>query len=178
MSNFFKSSILAVLLTLSINSQELCPITFKFYDVGVPQWLDKQTILERLKSKASKKNHDPLIEKLIAYTNRQDCSKALKERVSFDLEQAIEEKSFINQKSFNCRSSANKLNSIRALRGGGKVVIIRGSHRILFAHVGENSFCVNSRDYDGINLNETQLAYLYDRLFGDYIIKKLEEQGY
>jgi hypothetical protein len=175
MLNILKKLTLILPLTMTIQSQELCPIKFQFYDAGVPQWLDKETILERLKSKASKKNQDPLIERLMEYINRQDCAKAIKKEVSFDLEQAIHEKSFIHQKSFNCKNASKKLNSIKSLQGGGNVVILRGSRRVLLALVGEKSFCIQSSSYDGARLNDTKLDNLYNRLFGDYIAKKIEE---
>jgi hypothetical protein len=78
-------------------------------------------------------------------------------------------------KSFNCRGASKKLNSIKELKGEGKVVILRGSHRVLISLVGEKSFCIQSSSYDGARLNDNNLERLYSRLLGNYINHKLEE---
>jgi len=168
-----KQTALIFALTLTSLAQDSCPIPLEFYDAGVPQWLDRESLLEQLKSKASTKEKDPLIEKLMTYSNHQDCIKAIPKETSFDLEQRIHAESFIHQKSFNCNHAAQQLNQIDALSGGGKVIILRGSHRILFAHVGETSFCVQSSSLDGKKLNDRRVQKLYNRLFGQYINKKL-----
>lgn len=174
MLNIFKKSTLLLLLTFTIQAEDICPIKLQFYNGGVPQWIDSISLLERLKSKVSQKNQDPLLESLIKYTNKQDCVKAIKKSTSFDLEQSIHKKSFINKKSFNCKGAYKKLNSIKSLQGEGKVVMIRGSHRILISLVGEKSFCIQSSSYDGARLNDNRLERLYNRLLGNYINHKLE----
>ena len=175
MYNFVKKTALLLVITIASSAQDTCPINFQFYDAGVPQWLDRESLLEGLKSKGSSSDKDPLLEKLIEYSNRQDCSKAHLKETSFDLEQSIHEQSFVNKKSFNCKNAARQLSQIEELQGGGKVIILRGSHRVLFAHVGEKSFCVQSSAFDGKRLNDSRLQKLYDRLFGRYMKKKLAE---
>ncbi|MCK4440526.1 MAG: hypothetical protein KAU90_00875 [Sulfurovaceae bacterium] len=174
MLNILKKFTLFLLLTITIQAEDICPIKIQFYNGGVPQWIDSISLLKKLKSKASKKNKDPLLENLIKYSNKQDCVKAIQKETSFDLEQSIHKKSFINLKSFNCKSAYKKLNSIKSLQGEGNVVMIRGSHRVLISLVGEKSFCIQSYSYDGARLNYNSLKRLYKRLLGNYINHKLE----
>jgi len=175
MLNILKKSTLAMLLTLTLQADEICPIKFQFYNAGVPQWIDSISLFEGLKSKASKKDQDPLLESFIKYINKQDCIKAVKKPTSFDLKQAIHKKSFVHMKSFNCRGASKKLNSIKELQGEGKVVMLRGSRRVLISLVGEKSFCIQSSSYDGVKLNDNHLERLYSRLLGNYINHKLKE---
>ncbi len=177
MYNLAKKATLFFMITLISSAQEGLPLSLQFYDAGVPQWLDRENILEGLKSKGSTTEKDPLVEKLIAYSDKQDLTKAELKETSFDLEQRIHEASFINKKSFNCKNAAKKLNKIEALKGGGKVVLLRGSRRVLIAHVGVKSFCIQASAFDGSRLNDSNLQELYDRLFNDYINEKLDE-GY
>jgi len=175
MLNIFKKSTLALLLTLTLQADDICPIKLQFYNAEVPQWIDSISLFEKLKSKASQKNQDPLLESFIKYINKQDCIKAVKKPTSFDLKQAIHKQSFIHLKSFNCRGASKKLNSIKELQGGGKVVMLRGSRRVLISLVGGKSFCIQSSSYDGVKLNDNNLEILYSRLLGNYINHKLEE---
>jgi len=175
MLNILKKSTLALLLTLTLQADDICPIKFQFYNAGVPQWIDSISLFEKLKTKASKKDQDPLLESFMAYINKQDCIKAIEKPTSFDLQQAIHKQSFIHLKSFNCRGASKKLNSIKELQGEGNIVMLRGSHRVLISLVGEKSFCIQSSSYDGARLNDNSLERLYSRLLGEYINHKLEE---
>jgi len=169
-------TLLLMLFSFATAQEDSKPIHLQFYDAGVPQWLDKESILEHLKSKGSTPDQDPLLERLIHYSNQQPFTDAQLQSTSFDLEQAIHQASFIHQKSFNCYGAALKLNQIKALQGGGKVIFLRGSRRVLIAHVGVTSFCLQASSFDGRRLNNARLQRLYDQLFDSYINSTLEEE--
>ena len=90
------------------------------------------------------------------------------------------ENMFLNNKAFDCKNAHKKL-SIKILpsssftAGGAQVVVIRGSHRVMFINkgrytkVGANTICVNSADYDGKNLTKEKVTKLYWKLFGNQI---------
>ena len=171
MYNFIKKLMLLILLSVATNAGDPCPISYNFYDAGVPQWLDRDDILEALGADSSKK--DPLLRKLMAYTKKQDCSKTKMKTASFDLKQSIKEKTFVNVKSFNCRRAHKKLKKIKGLHSGD-VVLVRGSRRVLISHVGWNTICVNSSSYNGKYLTQGKLERLYDDLFSEYISDRFE----
>ena len=171
MYNSIKKLALLILFSIASIAGDPCPISFRFYDAGVPQWLDRDDILEALGADSSKK--DPLLRKLMAYSKAQDCSKVRVKTPSFDLEQSIKEKAFVNIKSFNCNGAHKKLKKIKNLHSGD-VILVRGSRRVLISHVGWNTVCVNSSSYNGRYLTELRLQTLYDNLFAEYISDRFE----
>jgi len=173
MFNFIKKITLVVLFSMVTYAGDPCPISFEFYDAGVPQWLDREDILDKLKADSSKA--DPLLRELIKYTTSQGCAKTKVKKLSFDLEQKIKEKVFVNQKRFNCAGAHEKLNEIKGFNEyGGKLVLVRGSRRVLLSHVGWNTVCIQSSQYNGKRLSEYKLQNLFDKLFAGYIADRYE----
>ena len=169
MYSLIKKIALLAWLSSSIYAGDPCPIHFKFYDAGVPQWLDREDILEALKADSTKT--DPLLTKFREYTAKQDCTKTEEKEPSFDLIQEIKAKTFIHVKSFNCRGAHKKLKKIKDL-SSGDIVLVRGSRRVLISHVGWNTVCVQSSAYNGRHLSTYKLQTLFDKLFSEYILKK------
>ena len=140
---------------------------------------DKKKITKKVKLGA----RDPLVNKLLETAgdenhmgegHRQVHSLSMKKR------QYLYKNMFLKNKAFDCKNAHKKL-SISMLPnssftgGGAQIVVIRGSHRVMFVNkgrytkVGANTICVNSADYDGKKLTEEKVSKLYWKLFGDQI---------
>ena len=74
---------------------------------------------------------------------------------------------FLKNKRFDCNYAHKKLAAIEGIDADskGSVFVVRGSKRILFAHVGRKTLCVNYRD----NLTQSQRREILSALFDDYI---------
>jgi len=79
----------------------------------------------------------------------------------------VHAKVFLKNKSFDCKNAHKKISTLNLVKqySEGNVFVIRGSRRILFAHLGWKSMCVN---YNG-NLTQTQRRKVLSTLFDDYI---------
>ena len=93
----------------------------------------------------------------------------------------IYRKVFLKNKAFDCKNAHKnmfiKIFPSSEFRGGGsQVIVIRGSHRVMFINIGmryenigKKTICVNSTEYDGKNLTKEKVTKLYWKLFGDQI---------
>ena len=91
--------------------------------------------------------------------------------------QYIYKNMFIKNRAFDCENAHKKL-FIKMLPNskftdeGAQVIVLRGSHRVMFINkgryskIGANTICVNSADYDGKNLTAKRVDALYWKLFG------------
>ena len=257
MKQIQKMTKLFLLMSFFLNAGDPCPISFKFYDAGMPSWLNPSIILNKLEHKAFwlgirysstlqdnntlgiritqvhknspadmaglevgdfitkvdnmpisiqdkdkpfdavlKKKHlnDLLTLTLLRDKKQQKVSlvlqqmrdplilklkeQLLKERKSActHIENSVlikEEKKkvhaaiFLKNKRFNCTHAHKKLATLKWVDkdNKGKVFVVRGSKRILFAHIGWKTLCVN---YKG-NLTQSQRRKVLSALFDDYI---------
>jgi hypothetical protein len=229
-----------------LNAGDPCPISFEFYDTGVPNWLEKEKILDSLESQAmwvgisyktakggavithvakgssaskaglkvndiiqkmnGKSIHktkdvsreidvrkigdtlrfellrqgkkkviamkigrkDPLCSRL--KMNIHDCNRVETKQLIAAQIAKVQKKLFVNGKRFNCQNAHTALAKLKMFHGdGGELVMIRGSKRVLLAHVGQKTLCVQSAKFDGMNLNRKNLQELSYKLFDDYI---------
>jgi len=71
-------------------------------------------------------------------------------------------------RQFNCKTAhKQKLDDPKMFgyEPGGNVIMVRGSKRILFAHLGWKTVCV---DYNGLNLTDKEQDKLLSNLFDAY----------
>lgn len=261
MKQIQKITKLFLFISMALNAGDPCPIHFKFYDAGVPSWLDKQQVLSTLKSKsfwlgisyASKSTHkgfkiskvykdspadkagikmgdyitkidnisiknkddtniifdtalktknlndsmiftvlrdgkhqniplvlnkirDPLIPKLKKqliqdreYDTSYNCTHVTSDVLVGEKRKKVYAEVFINGRSFDCKNAHKKISALKLKLFNkwdtGNVVVVRGSRRILFAHLGWKTICVN---YDG-DLTQSQRKQVLSDLFDDYI---------
>ena len=102
-------------------------------------------------------------------------------QLSKENKQKVYKNAFLKNKAFNCNHAHEKLfikmfpNS--DFRGGGaQVVVIRGSHRVMFINIGmryenigKHTVCVNSVLYDGKNLTNKNVTKLFWKLFDSQV---------
>ena len=127
---------------------------------------------------------DPLLRKLITVEGEGHHS-GEKDRHINDLstknKALVYKKAFLKNKAFDCKNAHKKLSKKMLpksdFRGGGaEVIVIRGSHRVMFVNmgmryedIGKKTMCVNSADYDGKHLTNKKVNQLYWKLFGEQV---------
>jgi len=126
---------------------------------------------------------DPLVDRLLSIPgdeNHMGAGHRQLHGLSMKNRQYIYKNMFMKNRAFDCKNAHKKLfmkmlPASKFTDGGAQVVVVRGSHRVMFINkgryskVGANTICVNSADYDGENLTEKNVTKLYWKLFGDQI---------
>lgn len=140
---------------------------------------DKKKITKKIKLGM----RDPLVDMLIGIEGDEHHSGGghrQLHKLSDENRQYVYKNMFLKNKAFDCKNAHKKL-SIKMLPDtrftghGAQVIVVRGSHRMMFVNrgryrkVGANTVCVNSADYDGENLTKKKVTKLYWKLFTDQI---------